>query len=175
MLISAFVRFPLLSPSGSPPPPPPSLHCSGNGVCPPQWHLQLGSCYYLQRLKKHWLDAKGYCEQQHVQDRINSRRGYLVTISSQAENDYVVALNQGRHENIWIGYNDRGTEGIWVWSHRSPTNMYTNWIKGNPNNANRGQDCAVINMRNRKPQWDDQGCKYLEVSVCEIGEERFKF
>ena len=97
-----------------------------------------------------------------------------MSIASRQENDYVAGLIGSRHTNIWIGYNDRETEGTWAWSDGSSTKMYTNWIPGNPNNAN-GQDCAVINIQKGTRKWDDQGCEYKEVFACKIGEERFNF
>jgi hypothetical protein len=90
--------------------------------------------------------------------------GYLVTITSAAEQDFVFK-NIANAANVWIGASDAATEGRWEWD---PTGgspeagkqfwqgvangsvvtseglNYANWCSGEPNNAS-DEDYAVTN------------------------------
>jgi hypothetical protein len=62
-----------------------------------------------------------------------SLHGHLVTISSQAENDWVWRTFGGPDHGLWIGLSDLVEEGRWVWANGEPV-TYTNWDPGEPNN-----------------------------------------
>ncbi len=62
--------------------------------------------------------------------------GYLVTINSQAENEWVANAAQG---NYWIGLSDASNEGYFTWTNGEPV-TYTNWASGEPNNYGTGED-----------------------------------
>lgn len=88
--------------------------------------------------------------------------GYLATIGSRAENDFVSTF---AGTNIWIGFNDIAEEGRWVWDNNEfpvwqigNTTPYTNWALGEPNNylnGNPGEDCTVMNWRGQNGLWND--------------------
>ncbi|WP_422104225.1 HYR domain-containing protein [Winogradskyella sp.] len=75
--------------------------------------------------------------------------GYeLVTINTQAENDYL----QGQISSpIIIGLNDVATEGTFVWQSGQPVS-YTNWDNSQPNDLG-GQDHTIMNHHNGR--WND--------------------
>lgn len=77
--------------------------------------------------------------------------GHLVTIFSQAEQNFVVGLTGGVTNSVWLGGSDAGTEGDWRWVSGEPFwqgrgsrlggtsvgGRYTNWRNINePNNGN---------------------------------------
>ncbi len=64
--------------------------------------------------------------------------GHLVTISSQAENDWVWPTFGGPDHDLWMGLSDFAEEGRWVWTSGEPV-TYTNWDPGEPNNLG-GED-----------------------------------
>lgn len=64
--------------------------------------------------------------------------GHLLTLSSQAENDWINA----RVGEVWIGYNDVASEGNFVWE-TGESNGYENWNGGEPNNSG-GEDYTVM-------------------------------
>ena len=97
--------------------------------------------------------------------------GYLATITSQAENDFVAARLQG---DGWIGGSDEETEGVWKWvtgpeagtifwngasGGSAPSGQYANWSSGEPNdwsNGNPGEDCIQFYITSTK--WNDLNC-----------------
>jgi PGF-pre-PGF domain-containing protein len=76
-------------------------------------------------------------------------QGYLVTVTSQTENDFVAGKLQGQG---WMGASDRASEGTWKWvtgpeagdtfpPTNSPDQSYDNWNDGEPNDSG-GEDRA---------------------------------
>lgn len=95
--------------------------------------------------------------------------GYLATITSQAENDFVSARlsNAG-----WMGASDAASEGAWKWvtgpengtqfcSGNNPCNSvggrYTNWNSGEPNDSGGNEDCGQF-LSGGSGQWNDLPC-----------------
>src|SRR5262249_50278628 len=77
--------------------------------------------------------------------------GHLVTITSAAENQFLVSslpLSQGDHWRVG-GYQDHTApdysepSGGWRWTTREPWS-FTNWGGGEPNNVNGGEDFLEI-------------------------------
>jgi Lectin C-type domain len=70
----------------------------------------------------------------------------LATVRSKAENDWLVKTFKPASASnwLWIGFNDEAKEGSWVWVSGEKVG-YTNWCKGEPNNANGGEDYAHMN------------------------------
>lgn len=94
--------------------------------------------------------------------------GYLTTITSQAENDFVAdrLLNAG-----WMGASDSANENDWKWvtgpengtsfwsglSNGSPVSgRYSNWSTGEPNNSG-DEDCAQF-LAGSSGKWNDLPC-----------------
>lgn len=95
--------------------------------------------------------------------------GYLTTIASQAENDFVAARlsNAG-----WMGASDAASEGDWKWvtGPESGTSFwsgnsgggtvggrYANWGTGEPNDAGSNEDCAQF-LTGGTGKWNDLPC-----------------
>ena len=113
----------------------------------------LNSCYLYSSSTKTWSDAAAYCR--------SNGNGRLVTISSQAENDFLKSMANGNR--CWIGYNDIQTEGTFVWADSSESSSFTNWFWGEPNNM-QNQDCGVLYSSGN---WDDDYCTNLYTFLCE--------
>ena len=119
-----------------------------------------------------WLDAKQYCE---------NNSGYLATLTSKQENDFVynnLVINSS-NKNIWLGATDEDQEGIWRWITDESWN-YTNWAETpiqQPDNFDNQQhylhfwmegnvwaDLCNDNINGCKPEPD----KYKSMSfICE--------
>jgi hypothetical protein len=98
--------------------------------------------------------------------------GYLATINTKAENDWLTAkfISYG---NIWIGSNDKDTEGAWVWDNGTtsddgdvsdnisagakwPDGTYKWRHPAEPNNSESAEHCGTI--RNSTGVWNDVYC-----------------
>jgi gliding motility-associated-like protein len=103
----------------------------------------------------------------------NGWQGYLATITSAIENDFIWEKTKGVG---WIGASDAESEGRWEWvtgpeageqfwqgnqTGRPVNGMYNNWNTGEPNNvrnaAGEGENYAHINMNpsTRPASWND--------------------
>ena len=107
-----------------------------------------------------WEAAKSYCE---------AFGGYLATITSQDENNFVY-FNLAKNENAYqLGATDSETEGIWRWVTDEPWD-FTNWSPGQPDNSMTygGQD--YLSFYSRHPyRWDDgrEEEGFWKFSICE--------
>jgi hypothetical protein len=108
-----------------------------------------------------WLDAVAYAP------RLG---GYLATIDSQAEQDFVAALAASSLPGgsaAWIGLNDRKTEGAFEWVEGSPAS-YSNWFPEEPNNIG-DEDCVELWVgSNAGGKWNDHFCNTAKPAIIEI-------
>ena len=97
--------------------------------------------------------------------------GYLATINTKAENDWLTAkfISYG---NVWIGSHDKATEGTWVWDNGTTSDDSgvsdnisagakwpdgtLKWDSGEPNNSGSSEHCGTI--RDSSGEWNDVEC-----------------
>jgi hypothetical protein len=96
-----------------------------------------GHSYYRSTGSMTWTAARQAC---------TNMGGYLVTINSAAENNFIFNL----WPSGWIGLTDEVVEGQWRWVTGEPV-TYTNWNSGEPNNAGN-EDYAQFVSNGR---WND--------------------
>merc|ERR1719500_2348936 len=120
--------------------------------CGSGWSAFGSHCYRLFEDELEWQDAETHCR---------SVGGTLVSIHSQAEDDFIGGLSS---ERIWLGGNDITSEGAWTWSDGSAWN-YNNWHSGEPNDVGGG-DCAEKYKENT---WNDHSCTgHPKKFVCKM-------
>jgi Ca2+-binding RTX toxin-like protein len=91
---------------------------------------------------------------EQAQAQARSLGGNLVTINSQAEQDWLVTTFGGT-DRFWIGLTDNVTEGQFKWA-SNETSTYTNWFPGQPDNGGPppGEDYVVMNF-GAAGKWND--------------------
>lgn len=111
--------------------------------------LYNGHTYYAYETAEinSFRQAQEYCE---------SRGGYLAVIDDDAENtalyDYV--MHDLGLEDAYFGLTDEKTEGQWEWVDGSPY-WYDNWLEGQPDDANDGEDYALFFYKDTPYTWND--------------------
>ena len=76
-----------------------------------------------------WTAARDYCK-----NNASVVSGYLATITSQAEQDFIVKnnLNMGY---AWLGGSNNNDQGVWKWEATGEEFNYTAWLSNEPNIA----------------------------------------
>lgn len=97
--------------------------------------------YQFFSIQQTWLQAISSCE---------GFGGYLVTITSSAENAFVNSLAD--FNTIWISLTDDRIEGEWEWI-TGENVSFTRWDIGEPNDAD-GEDCGEMVPNG---EWNDIG------------------
>ncbi|KAH0628973.1 hypothetical protein JD844_010654 [Phrynosoma platyrhinos] len=119
-----------------------------------EWEYSKGKCYYFSLQKTSWMDAKVQCEEKHSR---------LAIVESMGEQNFL--QTRTRHERYWIGLSDRDVEGHWTWlDGRDSDSGFTYWARGEPNNDDRGEDCAHLWGDGK---WNDVYCTYPCYYICE--------
>ncbi|KAJ8297631.1 hypothetical protein KUTeg_024162 [Tegillarca granosa] len=137
-----------------------------NEVCPPQWKSYKDYCYLVLLDRKTWKEARYDC---HMMG------GDLATINSQAEQDLIYSIINGKHsmlnfltdggKDVWIGLNDKVEENLFQWARGEPV-MYTNWDIHQPEHpANQDEDCVMIAPG--LGGWRDEVCDSTHQYVCQ--------
>lgn len=113
-----------------------------------------------------WNAALQYC---------NAQNGYLATITSQEENDFLYSyIKQEGYESAYFGLSDAASEGTWAWANGEAV-TYTNWHKNEPNGENSGEDYALFYYKYSDGTWNDGDFGNRTVNsgtafICEWGE-----
>ena len=97
-----------------------------------------GHSYALTSGPLDWFEAQSEAE---------AFGGYLVSINSQSEQEFIVqSFLSGPNSNAtyWIGLTDKDSEGVFKWVNGEPV-TYTNWYPGEPNEFTAGEDFVIIN------------------------------
>ena len=110
---------------------------------------------------KTWEDAESVCQGQTWQ----GVQGHLASVHSEEENIFVASLAE---ETIWLGHHDLHQEGQWTWTDGTEFS-YSNWGKGEPNNAGNNEDCMEIHSpTSEAKQWNDDLCTKEAKFVCKV-------
>ncbi|NNE38244.1 MAG: HYR domain-containing protein [Gammaproteobacteria bacterium] len=112
-----------------------------------------GHEYYCSTSPASWAMAQQICA---------SKGGYLASIGSKEENDFLSDILT--LQSAWIGLTDNAWEGEYMWDSGEPFS-YSNWYPGQPNDYNGQQDC--VEMLN-SGYWNDQYNHYNLEFIMEL-------
>ena len=129
------------------------------------YNVETNSFYQLVTTTESWGGAQIDAQAMTLAG-LSGVNGYLVNITSQAENDYVESLVTSG--DAWIGASDQAVEGAWSWAGGSEAGMqfwsggafgtdvnnnYSNWGAFEPTNISGTRDFASISSAG---EWDVQ-------------------
>ena len=123
----------------------------GAHAAPVQWATN-GHYYDVIKPPATWDDARAAA----LASTFNGMQGYLVTLTSEAEADFVYSLSQGNW--TWTGGSDSAQEGDWRWMDGPEAGQvigganYARWHVGEPNDLG-GED--GLHIWGTVPTWND--------------------
>ncbi|XP_056017434.1 CD209 antigen-like protein C [Ostrea edulis] len=126
-------------------------NCLGN------WKKFRGNCYMLLSKKQNQESGKIACK---------LLNGNLADITSESENTWLHKTFNGLKDTAWIDAADRAKEGEWRWSSTGKLLKFTAWLKGEPNNSNGKEHCAVAYTTGGKCAWYDVPCSFSRQTLC---------
>ncbi|CAK0748295.1 exported hypothetical protein [Gammaproteobacteria bacterium] len=94
--------------------------------------------------------------------------GYLATITSQEENDWITTnIIAAVNSSVWVGGTDEGHEGTWTWVTGEIWD-YKNWNPGEPNNLGGNENyLEIASARLPNGIWNDGQGYYSLPYLCE--------
>ena len=107
--------------------------------------------------------------------------GYLTTVNTKAENDWLTTRFRIQHGTLWFGANDIATTNTWVWDNGTTDNdngltddlsnnatwadgSTRKWVSGEPNHS--GGSCGYI--WKTSGTWDDTACSNNKYAIIEF-------
>lgn len=91
--------------------------------------------------------------------------GHLAVLNSREEFE-AVRLLIGPRRRCWIGLSDEREEGRFEWENGEPV-LFTHWLAGEPNDAQRDEDWTLINW-GASGEWVDGCGRLAEFAVIEV-------
>ena len=124
--------------------------------CPTSYSYINGGCYLLSKNSYNWFDAVKYC---------NSYNGYLTSISSLAENNWIYEYFKLYGSfTAYIGLNDIAKEGSFTFIDGS-NSAFRNWSPSEPN-GNGNENCVVMSYASLGSYWIDVPCYFTVKALC---------
>lgn len=145
------------------------IACSGSVMASPiQWNSGSGA-------NDHWYDVvllNPVLTWEDAADKAIWAGGYLATITSEEENNFVSSLLTGNSNSTryWLGgyQSDDSDTAAWKWVNGETWN-YVNWATGEPNNALvNGERQNYLHYWPINGQWDDmENGRYMAGYILE--------
>lgn len=112
-----------------------------------------------------WENANAYCE---------SLSGYLATITSQEENDFLYSYMTSKgYSSAYFGLSEDVSDGTWSWCNGEPLS-YVNWADGEPNNQGGSENYGMFYRKFDDGAWNDGDFGHMTddgtAFICEWGE-----
>ncbi|XP_072333771.1 C-type lectin domain family 4 member E-like [Scyliorhinus torazame] len=136
-----------------------TFHKLSGSLCLRDWNVQDQTCYKFSTVQRDWNNSKQECESQNA---------HLAIINTPEKQNLLNELIKTKNENYWIGLTDRTEEGKWKWVN-GITVSSLNWQKGQPDNFQNNENCALIgeDYRDQTVGWNDANCGTGHLFICE--------
>ncbi|XP_061171695.1 perlucin-like [Saccostrea echinata] len=127
--------------------------------CTDGWIKHGNYCFLFSHNKVHWAEAAEICR---------SFDSFLAEPNTHDIDSFIVAKTRVTNPKrvYWLGGSDLQKEGTFVWTSLGQPFSYKNWIPGDPNNANAGEDCVIANWSG-DGRWADADCEWEEYYICQ--------
>ncbi|XP_065936398.1 perlucin-like protein [Magallana gigas] len=125
--------------------------------CGKGW-VQFGKkCYKFSSYTATFKDAMVIC---------NNNGARLLELQSKVEENWIdlQCRVRGYGFGVWLGLTDLQREGQYVTMSDARRPRYRNWMRGEPNNGNRNEHCAMYWIT--RSGWNDTVCKGKINFVC---------
>ncbi|MFO0547814.1 MAG: C-type lectin domain-containing protein [Polyangiaceae bacterium] len=102
----------------------------------------------------------------------SSLGAHMVFVETEAESNAIhsVLAADTPKDDIWIGLREPDKDGRWIWaSGQGP--LFQAWAKGEPNDANRNEDCGAL--EGATGTWIDADCTLERPYLCERKDAEF--
>ncbi|EFK95254.1 protein containing Serine/threonine protein kinase // C-type lectin // C-type lectin, partial [sediment metagenome] len=117
-----------------------------------------GKSYRVFHENVGWREAAARCRRMG---------GRLAIVQDKDQDEFLASISRS---HVWLGATDEGQEGKWVWADGSSI-TYTNWDKGEPNNARdlSTGECENYLMLSKYGKWNDfsERCRIIDGFICE--------
>ncbi|XP_078329611.1 perlucin-like protein [Crassostrea virginica] len=125
--------------------------------CGKGWVLFEKNCYYFSTFAVNFKDAMIAC------DNLGSS---LLVIRNSLEEKWIdlQCRLRGCFHGVWLGFSDVQREGYMVAISDRSRPLYSNWIKGQPDNSGGNEHCAVYWTDHSA--WNDISCSGKVHFVC---------
>ncbi|XP_060593190.1 C-type lectin domain family 17, member A-like [Ruditapes philippinarum] len=132
---------------------------NARACCNDGWIPYKGHCYHIAYgTLLTFSEARAYC---------HDRGAYLVRLETFAEHTFLAGiLRTTKAGDMWIGLTDKSHEGIWRWFDTHEHATFSDWGKGEPNNAHGAEDCVHFSP-GRGYKWNDVPCSFKFRPLCE--------
>ena len=147
-----------------------SLHACSSGLPPDESAVFGSSCFhFLPKEVSGFDDAEATCQAEggdnfHLMGELDEAK--VSFVSTRLERDLEDATGS-QNIMIWIGAQRESNFGkeTWTWTKGGRVEEIE-WGRGQPNNYNQEQNCAVLDSE-LDWEWNDISCKISAMAVCE--------
>ena len=146
-----------------------SLVINTVNATPIQWEIASGGndhWYEFITLGTNEFDARSNA----LSSIFDGESGYLVTVLSQGEQDFIKTL--AGNSQAWIGASDSINEGDWIWMDGPESGQaltFSFWANAEPNDYGNGEDFVAMNWKSNG-RWNDYGTPHSNISIGSIVE-----
>ncbi|XP_059582194.1 CD209 antigen-like protein E [Alligator mississippiensis] len=118
-------------------------------LCPSDWQLHRGRCYYFSKESTDWDASRIHC---------SANRSQLLVVEDEAEMEFIDNKKE-KNKFIWLGLTFRKKENQWIWLNDS---QFKGHRKVEVKRREPGKNCAVY----KKEMIESDACETMHRWIC---------